>query len=62
MLGQQNIKTFLRVKHLGCEVNHSPASSALIKNEGSYTSHPSICLHGVYKENLTFVYPGHILL
>jgi hypothetical protein len=62
MHGQHNIKTFPGVKRLGREVNHSPVSSALIKNEGSYTSHPSIYLHGVYKVNLTFVYPGHILL
>ena len=30
--------SFLGVKHPGCEVNHSPSSSAKVKNEWSYTS------------------------
>jgi hypothetical protein len=32
---------------------HSTAVSAEIKNEWSYTSAPSICLHGVDRDNFT---------
>jgi hypothetical protein len=32
------------------ELNHSPPSSSDGKNERSYTSTPSVCLHGVDKE------------
>jgi hypothetical protein len=37
----------LGVKRLGREADHSPPSSAKDKNVWSYTSTPSICLHGV---------------
>jgi hypothetical protein len=36
-----------------CEVNHSPPSSAKVKNEWSYTPTPAICLHSVDTENFT---------
>jgi hypothetical protein len=36
----------------GRDVNHSPQSSAEIKNEWRYTSSPLICLHGVDRENI----------
>ena len=36
------------------EVNHSPPSSAEIKNAWSYTLTPSIFLHGVHRENFNF--------
>jgi hypothetical protein len=45
---------FSGVKWLGCEVNHSPQSSAKVKNEYSYTSTPPICFHGIGRENFTF--------
>jgi len=38
------------------EVNFSPPSSAEIKNKWSYISSLSIRLHGIYKENFTFLY------
>ena len=38
---------------MGCEVNHSPPSSAKVKNERCYTSSPPIYLHGVDRENFT---------
>ena len=37
------------------EVNDSPASSAKVKNEWSYTSAPSLCLHGMDRDNFTFL-------
>jgi hypothetical protein len=37
----------LGVKRPGREANHSPPSSVEVKNEWSYTSTPSIRLHGV---------------
>jgi len=36
-----------RVKRPGREADHSPPSSAEVSNEWSYTSDPSIHLHGV---------------
>jgi hypothetical protein len=37
-----------------CETDHSLLSVAKIKNEWSYTSTPPVCLHGRYREDLTF--------
>jgi hypothetical protein len=37
----------LRAKRPGSEADRSPASSAEVKNEWSYTSTPPIRLHGV---------------
>jgi hypothetical protein len=37
----------LGVKRPGREAEHSPPSSAEVKNAWNYTSTPSICLHGV---------------
>jgi hypothetical protein len=37
----------LGVKLPGHEADHSPSSSAEVKNAWSYTSTPPICLHGV---------------
>jgi len=36
--------------------NHSPPSSAVIKNECSYNSTPSICMSGVNTRNITFAF------
>jgi hypothetical protein len=36
----------LRIKRPGCEADHSPQSSAEVKNAWSYTSTPPIRLHG----------------
>jgi hypothetical protein len=46
--------SLLGVKWPGCKVNHSPLSSAKVKNEWSYTSPPPICLHDVDREDSTF--------
>jgi hypothetical protein len=43
---QSPIQWVLGVKQLGCEVDHSPPSSAEVKNAWSYTSTPPIRLHG----------------
>jgi hypothetical protein len=37
----------LVVKRPGCEADHSPPSSAEVKNEWSYNSTPPVRLHGV---------------
>jgi hypothetical protein len=47
--------SFPGVKQQGREVNHSPPSSAEVKNEWSYTSTLPTCLHGVDRENFNFV-------
>jgi hypothetical protein len=47
---------FLGVKWQGHEVDHSPPSNAEVENEWSYTSIPSVCLHGVEWEKLNFLY------
>ena len=39
--------SFLEVKRSGREVNHSPPSSADVKNEWSCTSAPPVCLRGM---------------
>ena len=44
------------VKGTGRDINHSPPSSAEVKNERSYTCVPPICLRGVDKENFTFTF------
>jgi hypothetical protein len=58
----------LAVKRPGCEADHSPPSTAKVKNAWSYTSTPPIHLHGVVlsKEQghlylLTFTLFTHIL-
>jgi hypothetical protein len=38
-------------KQPGRAVNHAPPSSTEVKNEWSCISAPSICLHGVGKQN-----------
>jgi hypothetical protein len=49
-------------KLLGHEVNHSPPSTAEVKNEWSYTSTPPICLHDVKREQTTLLNlaPSHV--
>ena len=52
--------SFSGVKWPGRKFNHSPPSSAEVKNECSYTSTVAICSHGVDKENFTFVYKAQV--
>ena len=51
----QCIQGFLStgVKQL-CEFNYSPTSSAQVKNEWTYSSTPSVCLHGIQRHKFTF--------
>jgi len=37
------------------ERGHSPPSNIVVKKEWSYTSAPTICLHGLYREKSTFL-------
>jgi hypothetical protein len=47
----------LGVKWPGCEADHSPPSSADVKNAWSYNSTPTIRLHGVVlRDNFTFTH------
>jgi hypothetical protein len=54
---------FLKVKWPGREADHSPLSSAEVKNAWSYTSTPPIRLYGVvlslkkYRNNFAFTFP-----
>jgi len=43
-------------KQPGRDVDHTPLSSAEVKNEWSYTSSPLICHHGVEWDNFAFTY------
>jgi len=45
------IRFFPGVKQPGHELDHPPPSSAKVKNEWSYTSTPTTCLHGMDKDN-----------
>ena len=45
-----------RVRRQGPEAGHSPASSAEVENQWSYTSTPPVCLHGVDRDSLTFTF------
>jgi hypothetical protein len=44
---------FPREKKVGREVNHTPLSTAKLKNAWSYTTTPSIFFHGVNREKFT---------
>ena len=46
---------FSSVQRWEREVNCSPPSSAKIKNEWSYTSTPSLCLHGMDRDCFAFL-------
>jgi hypothetical protein len=48
--------SFQRVKRSGREVNHSLLCSAEVKNERSYTYSPTIRLHVVDREDITFIF------
>ena len=41
-------------KATGCEVDHSPPSSAEVKNEWNYNSVPCIYLYGADRDTFTF--------
>lgn len=43
-------------KQLGLVADHSPHSSAKIKNEKGYSSTPPICLQGVHWDNFTKIH------
>jgi len=43
------------VKELWRDVYHFPPYSSKLRNEWSYTSSPTVCLHGSYRENFTFL-------
>lgn len=45
----------IQYNRMWCQVN-SPPSAAKIKNEWTYTSMPSIHLHGIGRDNFTFFY------
>jgi len=46
--------SFQGINQSGREVKHSPASSAEVKNEWSYTFTPPVCSYGMDRENFTF--------
>jgi len=45
---------YREIKRPGREVDHSPPSSADVKNEWSPASAPTICLHGLYMDFYIF--------
>jgi hypothetical protein len=54
-LNQWVARVLPRGKASGREVNHSSPSSAEVKNKWIYTSSHSVYLHGVDRENFTFI-------
>ena len=53
----QRVPSFFPIgKAPGHEVNHSPPLSAKVKNEWSYASTPSICLHAVDAEKQKYLW------
>jgi hypothetical protein len=48
--------TFTRSKVTGREDDYTPPSSAVVKDDRSYTSDSPIRLHGVHKSNFTFTF------
>jgi hypothetical protein len=47
--------SFQEVKRPGREANHSPPSSAEVKNEWSHTHNPPVYLNGVDRDNFTLL-------
>ena len=45
--------SFSGVKRPGREADHSPPSSAEVKNEWSYASILPVCLRGLYRDDFT---------
>jgi hypothetical protein len=41
-------------KAMGHRAEHTPQSSTKVTNEGSRTSTPLVCLHGVNRDNFTY--------
>jgi hypothetical protein len=47
---------FLGVKQPRHEADDLAVSCANVKNEWTYTCSPPVCLHGMYKDNCTFIF------
>ena len=48
-------------KWLGQEADHSSPSSVEVKNDWSYASVPSLCLHDLHNDSFTFFNVIHFL-
>jgi hypothetical protein len=46
--------SFQRIKRPWREADHSPQSTAEVKNQWNYMSAPAVCLHGLHRGNSTF--------
>ena len=55
LIFSEYLRSFPELQRLGPEVDLSPPSSVEIKNEWSHTSTPLVYLHGVDRDNLTFL-------
>jgi hypothetical protein len=49
-------RSFMGIKWLGLDDDHSPPSSVEIKNEWSYTSTPLVCFLGMDRDTFTFFF------
>jgi hypothetical protein len=47
--------SFRKVKQPVRKADHSTPSTAEVKNEWNYIFIPPICLHGLYRDNFTFI-------
>jgi hypothetical protein len=55
---QWKLRFILWGKAAGSWICHSPPPSSEVKNEWSYSFTPSVCLHGMDKNNFTLFYKG----
>jgi hypothetical protein len=55
------VGSFAGIKRPGRQADHSPPSSAEVKNEWSYTASPPTCFHGVDRDSFTFTLPVSVL-
>jgi len=46
--------SFLGIKNLEYEADHSPPTNTEVKNEWSYTSTPATCLHAMHRVSFSF--------
>jgi hypothetical protein len=51
----RTVCSFPRRNRSGVEIDHSPSSSAEIKNEWSYASTSPVCLHSVHRDKFTLI-------
>jgi hypothetical protein len=60
LLVNQEWGTFPGVKWSQHKDDHSPLFSSQVMKEWKYTSTPATCIHGVYRDSLTFKFVSNV--